>query len=450
MNKFSYIPSTEADRKKMLDFLGIEKVEQLFEDIPEKARLGRDLDLPKELSEMELTRYFNQLANQNVNLEENINFLGAGAYQHFIPSVVDSIVSRSEFFTAYTPYQPEISQGMLQAIFEYQTIMCELTGMDVSNASMYDGPTAFGEASFISCSATRRSKVIVARSVNPEYREVLKTYAYGQNIEVVEVGLENGLVDLNELEAKLDDTVAGVFVQYPNFFGGIEDIRKIGDMAHAQKALLVVSVNPVAIALLEAPGKLGADIVVGEGQSLGNNVSFGGPYLGILATKKEHVRRIPGRVVGQTTDLDGRRAFVLTLQAREQHIRREKASSNICSNQALCALAATVYASYMGKQGMREVAKQNLQKAHYAYKRLTAIPGVEPLFDGLPFFNEFAIKLKGDVAEINKKLLESHIVGGYDLGLSYSEYEGAMLLAVTELRSKQDIDLLAERLEAIL
>ncbi|ASS74981.1 glycine dehydrogenase (aminomethyl-transferring) [Tumebacillus algifaecis] len=450
MNKFSYIPNTEADRKQMLDFLGVEKVEDLFNDIPERARLGRALNIPKELSEVELYRYFNELASKNKNLEEHINFLGAGAYQHHIPAVVDSIIGRSEFFTSYTPYQPEISQGMLQAIFEYQTIVCELTGMDVSNASMYDGPTAFGEAAFIACAATRRSKVIVARSVNPEYREVLATYSYGQNIEVVEVGIENGLIDLNDLEAKLDDTVAGVFVQYPNFFGSIEDLKVIGEMAHSKKALFIVSVNPIAMGVLEAPGNFDADIVVGEGQSMGNRISFGGPYLGLLAVKKDQVRRIPGRVVGQTTDLDGRRAFVLTLQAREQHIRREKASSNICSNQALNALAATVYATYMGKHGFQEVARLNLQKAHYAFKRLTAIPKVKALFENTPFFNEFAIQIEGDVAEVNKQLLESKIVGGYDLGTTYPEFKGAMLIAVTELRTKEDIDLLAERLEAIL
>ncbi|MCX7571446.1 aminomethyl-transferring glycine dehydrogenase subunit GcvPA [Tumebacillus sp. DT12] len=449
MNKFSYLPTTEAERNEMLKFLGVNSVEDLFTDIPEKARLGRDLNIPKALSEIELTRYFNQLAGKNKNLDDHISFLGAGAYQHYIPAVVDAIVSRSEFYTAYTPYQPEISQGMLQAIFEYQTVVCELTGMDVSNASMYDGPTAFGEAAFIACAATRRSKVLVARSVNPEYRNVLQTYGYGQDIEVVEIGIENGVIDMNDLESKLDDTVAGVLVQYPNFFGGIEDLQKIGELAHAQKALFVVSVNPIAMGLLEAPGHFGADIVVGEGQSLGNSVSFGGPYLGMLAVKKEQVRRIPGRVVGQTTDLDGRRAFVLTLQAREQHIRREKASSNICSNQALNALAATVYASYMGKKGMQDVAKLNLQKAHYAFNRLTAVPKVKALFN-TPFFNEFAIRIEGDVAEVNKKLLDAGIIGGYDIGSAYPEYKGAMLICVTELRTKEDIDLLAERLEAIL
>lgn len=449
MNKFSYIPNTEEDRKSMLDFLGANSVEALFADIPEKARFQGELNIPARLSEMELTRYFNQLASKNFNLEEYTSFLGAGAYQHFQPSVVDAIISRSEFFTAYTPYQPEISQGVLQAIFEYQTIVCELTGMDVSNASLYDGATALGEAGFMACSATRRNKLLVARSVNPDYREVLKTYSYGQNIEVVEVGINNGVIDVSDLASKLDDTVAGVLVQYPNFFGSIEDLRKIGEMVHEKKATFIVSVNPVAMGLLESPGACGADIVVGEGQALGNSISYGGPYLGMLATTKEHIRRIPGRVVGETKDLDGRRAFVLTLQAREQHIRREKASSNICSNQALNALAATVYTSYMGKQGMQDLAKLNLQKAHYAFKRLTALPKVQPLFS-TPFFNEFAIKIEGDVEEVNKKLLEHKIIGGYDLGATYPELAGGLLLAVTEMRTKEDIDNLVERLEAIL
>jgi glycine dehydrogenase subunit 1 len=448
-NQYGYIPTTEAERKKMLEFLGVNSVEDLFADIPEKARFKGELNIPKKLSEQELTRYFNRLAAKNKNLDEYVSFLGAGAYQHFSPAVVDAIISRSEFFTAYTPYQPEISQGVLQAIFEYQTIVCELTGMDVSNASLYDGQTAMGEAAFMACAATRRSKVLVARSVNPDYRAVLKTYAYGQNIEVVEVGFANGLIDLNDLEAKLDETVAGVFVQYPNFFGGIEDLAKIGEMAHEKKALFVVAVNPIAMGLLEAPGAFGADIVVGEGQALGVPTSFGGPYLGMLATTKDHVRRIPGRVVGETRDLDGRRAFVLTLQAREQHIRREKASSNICSNQALVALAATVFVSYMGKQGMQELAKQNLHKAHYAFQRLTALEKVQPLFD-VPFFNEFAIKLEADVKTVNEKLLDAGIIGGYDLGLTYPELKGGMLVAVTEMRSKEEIDLFAERLEAIL
>lgn len=337
----------------------------------------------------------------------------------------------------------------MQAIFEYQTMFCELTGMDVANASMYDGASALAEAGIMACAATRRSKLLVSRAVHPEYRQVLRTYAYGQQIEVEEIKIANGLTDLADLEAKLTDNVAGVLVQYPNFFGSIEDIRTISELAHRQKALFVTAVNPIALGVLEAPGRFGADIVVAEGQPLGNPVAFGGPYLGMLATTKELVRRIPGRVVGQTKDLDGRRAFVLTLQAREQHIRREKASSNICSNQALNALAATIYLSYLGKKGLQQVAELNLQKAHYAQSKLVGVKGIEPIFN-VPFFNEFAVKLPGNPDETNRKLLEAGIVGGYSLERSYPEYENGMLLAVTELRTKEEIDLLAERLEAIL
>lgn len=449
MKKHGYIPNTEAERQKMLDFLGISSVEELFSDIPESVRLKRELKLPAAWSELELDRNFSKLAGKNANLNDNASFLGAGAYQHYIPSVVDALISRSEFYTAYTPYQPEISQGILQAIFEYQTMVCELAGLDVSNASMYDGQSAMAEAGLMACAATRRSKLLISSAVHPEYRQVVKTYAKGQHIEVEEIVFENGVTSLKDLEAKLGDDIAGVLVQYPNFFGSIEDIKSISELTHQHKAIFVTAVNPIAMGILEAPGNFGVDIVVSEGQSLGNPIAYGGPYLGMLATTKELVRRIPGRVVGQTVDHDGRRSFVLTLQAREQHIRREKATSNICSNQALNALAATIYLSYMGKQGLQDVAKQNLQKAHYAQKKLAGVKGVEPLFQA-PFFNEFAIKLAGNQTEINRKLLKHNIVGGYDLGRSYPELKGGMLLAVTELRTKEEIDALAERLEEIL
>lgn len=448
MKKHGYIPNTGSERQQMLDLLGIRNVEELFADIPEGVRLKRDLQLPPAWSEMELNRNLGEMAGKNANLEEYTSFLGAGAYQHYIPSVVDAIISRSEFYTAYTPYQPEISQGILQAIFEYQTMVCELTGMDVSNASMYDGATALAEAGIMACAATRRSKLLISRGVHPEYRQIVNTYANGQRIEVQEIELANGLTDLDDLASKMGDDIAGVLVQYPNFFGSIEDLQSISELAHKHKALFVTSVNPIAMGVLAAPGSFGADIVVAEGQSLGNPIAFGGPYLGMLATTEALTRRVPGRIVGQTKDLDGRRAFVLTLQAREQHIRREKASSNICSNQALNALAATVYLSYMGKQGLQDVAKQNLQKAHYAQQVLSGVKGAEPLFTA-PFFNEFAVKLPGDVSQINRKLLQDKIVGGYDLGRAYPEYSGSMLFAVTELRTKAEIDRLAERLEAL-
>jgi glycine dehydrogenase subunit 1 len=449
LKPFSYLPHTEEDRREMLQSLGLTEIEQLFSDIPEDVRFNRPFDLPAEMSELEIKRHLQQLSSKNVNLDSKLCFLGAGAYHHYIPSVVDAIISRSEFSTAYTPYQPEISQGVLQAIFEYQSLICELTGMDVSNASMYDGPTAFAEAAMMACSATRRSKVLVGRSVHPEYRGVLATYAKGQNVTIEEVGLTNGLTDLSALGNQLTEEIAAIMVSYPNFFGSIEDLKTIATLAHEKKALLIVACNPIALGLLESPGACGADIVVGDGQPLGNAISFGGPYVGFLATTKEHVRRVPGRVVGQTKDKDGKRGFVLTLQAREQHIRREKASSNICSNQALNALAATVYMSYMGKQGMQDVAYLNLQKAHYAQKQLAQIAGVEVVFTS-PFFNEFLIRLPKSIGSVNKSLLEVGIIGGYDVSRDYPEFQNCMLVAVTELLSKADIDTFASRLEEIL
>jgi glycine dehydrogenase subunit 1 len=448
LKSFSYLPHTEEDRREMLQSLGMQSIEELFADIPDNVRFNRPLDLPKEMSEAEVKRHLQQLAGKNVSLDNKLCFLGAGAYHHYIPSVVDAIISRSEFSTAYTPYQPEISQGVLQAIFEYQSLICELTGMDVSNASMYDGPTAFAEAAMMACAATRRTKVLVGHAVHPEYRKVLLTYAKGQNVSVEEVPQANGVTDLAALQEQLDHQVAAVMVGYPNFFGNIEDLKALASLAHENQALLIVACNPLALGILESPGACGADIVVGDGQPLGNAISYGGPYVGFLATTKEYVRRVPGRIAGQTKDQDGKRGFVLTLQAREQHIRREKASSNICSNQALNALAATVYMSYMGKQGMREVAYLNLQKAHYAQKRLTQIAGVEAVFTS-PFFNEFLIRLPKPVSEVNAVLLENGIIGGYDMSRNYPEFANCMLVAVTELLSKEDIDFFAARLEEI-
>ncbi|GED13491.1 aminomethyl-transferring glycine dehydrogenase subunit GcvPA [Aneurinibacillus migulanus] len=443
-----YIPNTEIERGHMFEFLGIRNIESLFLNIPESARLKRDLALPPAWSEIELNKKLKAMAAKNADLEQYISFLGAGAYEHYIPAIVDSIISRSEFYTAYTPYQPEISQGLLQAIFEYQTMICELTGMDVSNASMYDGPTAMAEAGIMACVATGRSKLLVSRAVHPEYRDVLKTYACGKNIQIEEVIIEDGLTAIENLESKLADDVAAVIVQYPNFFGGIEDIKNASELVHKYKALFITVVNPIALGILEAPGECGADIVVAEGQPLGNPISFGGPHLGILATTNALMRRMPGRIIGQTKDMDGRRAFVLTLQAREQHIRREKATSNICSNQALSALAATVFLSYMGKQGLQDIAKLNVQKAHYAYQKLIEIPGIQPLFHA-PFFNEFAVRLDKNVGQINRRLLQSKIIGGFDVGRAYAEYKDSMLLTVTELRTKEEIDLLVQELGAI-
>ncbi len=448
-NKFSYIPHTVEDRNKMMSFLHIESTDELFADIPKAVRLNRALDLPPAMAEMTLERHMQNLSNRNLHSGLVTSFLGAGSYEHYQPSVVDAIISRSEFFTSYTPYQPEISQGMLQAIFEYQTMIAELTGMDLANASMYDGPTALGEAGIVCCSHTRRNKLLVAKTVHPDYREVLSTYCRGQSIDIVEIGYKDGSLQLDELRNLCDEETAGVLMQYPNFFGQIEDMEQIAQIAHDKGALLVAAVYPTALGLLKSPGEQDADIVVAEGQSLGNPMSYGGPYLGILAAKKELMRKLPGRIVGETTDHDGNRGFVLTLQAREQHIRREKASSNICSNQALNALAATVYLSYMGPRGMREVALQNYHKSHYLLSQLEQVSGVSSVGRG-PFFNEFVIRLSKPVESVQKQLLERGFLFGLNLGTYYSEFSDAVLLTVTEMRTKEELDALIENVQEVL
>ncbi|GMA60604.1 aminomethyl-transferring glycine dehydrogenase subunit GcvPA [Alicyclobacillus fastidiosus] len=449
MNEFGYIPHTEADRKAMLDALSLESADALFADIPEEIRLKEPLALQKAMSELEVMRHLQKLSDKNEHLGRVVSFLGAGAYEHYQPSVVDAVISRSEFYTSYTPYQPEMSQGLLQATFEYQTMVAELTGMNVANASMYDGPTAFAEAGLVACAHTRRNRLIVADSVHPEYTAVLETYAAGQGVEISYIPQRNGRIDLEVLTGQLDDSVAGVMIQYPNFFGVIEDVRHIAELAHQVKALLVVNTYPIALGLLEAPGHLGADLVVAEGQSLGNAISYGGPYLGIMAAKQPLMRKLPGRIVGQTTDHDGNRGFVLTLQAREQHIRREKATSNICSNQSLCAIAATVFLSYMGKEGMRELATQNYHKAHYLERRLTDIQGVEAVFS-TPFFNEFVIRLPKRAADVQSALLERGFLFGLDLRASHPELGDAVLLNVTEVRTRSEMDELVQALREVI
>jgi glycine dehydrogenase subunit 1 len=446
--KYRYLPMTEQDKREMMDAIGINSIDDLFSDIPEEVRFKGKLQISEALSEPELVSYFQSLAQKNVNFTTHVNFLGAGVYQHYIPSVVNHMLLRGEFFTAYTPYQPEISQGELQAIFEYQTMVCELTGMEVANSSMYDGATSLAEAAMMAAGHTGRKKVIISRAVHPEARSVLGTYAYGQGVELTEVGYDSqGLTDTAALEAALDEGTAAVIVQYPNFFGNVEDLAAIEKIVHAKGALLIVSANPLALGILEAPGKLGADIVVGDMQPFGIPASFGGPHCGYFATSAKLMRKMPGRIVGQTKDEEGKRGFVLTLQAREQHIRREKATSNICSNQALLALAAAITLSALGKQGVQEMAMMNLQKAHYAKQALQA-KGISATF-AAPFFNEFAINVGKPVADVNNKLLAKGFIGGYDLGLVYPELAGHMLIAVTELRTKQEIDALATELEAI-
>ncbi|OEF99616.1 glycine dehydrogenase (aminomethyl-transferring) [Vulcanibacillus modesticaldus] len=447
--RFRYIPNTVEDQKEMLTEIGVESVEDLFADIPSAVRFKGNLNLPKAMSEHEITTYMSKLAAKNVSLNDCSSFLGAGVYQHFIPSVVNHVISRSEFYTAYTPYQPEISQGELQGIFEFQSLIAELTGMEAANSSMYDGATSLAEAATMAAGSTRRNKILVSLAVHPEARAVLKTYARGQNLEVVEVNIKDGKTDLEELKETIDAQTAAVIIQYPNFFGLIEDVLPIEEVTHQNKSLFIVSANPMALPILKAPGEFRADIVVGDNQPMGIPTSFGGPHVGFFATSSKLIRKMPGRIVGQTTDDQGNRGFVLTLQAREQHIRREKATSNICSNQALVALASAVYMNAMGKQGIQEVAKQNLQKAHYAYQVLTRIKGVEPLFEG-NFFNEFAIKLPKPVSKINEELLKHNIIGGYDLSKDYPTLKNAMLIAVTEIKSKEEIDEFAARLEGLL
>lgn len=443
---YRYLPMTDQDRKAMLNTIGINHVDELFADIPEAIRFKGKLDIPEAMSEPELVRHMRRLAGQNLDFGRVVSFLGAGMYEHHIPSVVGHVIGRSEFYTAYTPYQPEISQGELQAIFEFQSMICELTGMEVANSSMYDGPTALAEAAAMASAVSRKGKVLVSRTVHPEARSVLRTLAKGLGLEIVEVPHADGVTDVDRLDQLADAETAAVIVQTPNFFGNLEDLSAIEPIAHRHKGLFVVSANPLSLGIVEPPASFGADVVVGDAQPLGIPVQFGGPSCGFFATTDKLMRRIPGRIVGQTTDEDGVRGFVLTLQAREQHIRREKATSNICSNQALNALAAAVYMSALGKQGMQDVANLNLQKAHYAYRQLLNVSRVEPLFEQ-PFFNEFAVKLPRSAKELQKVLLEKGILGGYDLSKDYPELGDAVLLAVTEVRTKAEIDELVSTVE---
>lgn len=441
----NFVPNTDSQRERLLARIGVKSVEDLFEDIPKEIRLKRSLDIRGGMSEQELVKHVQGLANINKTVEEYSSYLGAGAYEHFIPSFVDQLLLRSEFYTAYTPYQPEISQGTLQAIYEYQTLVCELTGMDAANASMYDGASALAEAALMTCDATRRDKVLVLQTVHPEYRDVLNTYLPPRGVKLVEIPYQDGGADLSALEAALQEDVAGVVIQNPNFFGSVEKAEEIARLAHAKGALLVMAVNPVSLGLLKSPGECRADIVVGEGQPFGNPLNFGGPYLGFLATQDKFVRRMPGRIVGVAKDKNGKKGYVLTLQAREQHIRREKATSNICSNEALCALAFTMHLSALGKTGIVELAYLNLQNAHYAAREIEKIPGMSLAFSG-PFFHEFVVETKAEPGKINAWLLENKIIGGLDLARFYPELDHHLLFCVTETKCKKDIDRLVARL----
>lgn len=443
-----YIPNTDADTKKMLESIGVNSIDDLFKDIPKELCLGRELDLEGPYSEMEIVSQMKALSSKNKSTEDLVCFLGAGAYDHYIPSIIKHLAGRSEFYTAYTPYQPEISQGTLQAIFEYQTMICSLTGMDVTNASMYDGATACGEAAVMAVDNTRRKSIVVSATVHPEVRKVLKSYLDLRDIELVEVHMSEGVTDIEKLKSVVGKETAGVIIQNPNFFGIIEDMTEVEKITHENKALLINYVDPISLGILKSPGELGADIVVGEGQSLGSSLNFGGPYLGFLATTSKLIRKMPGRIIGQSEDVDGKRAFVLTLQAREQHIRRYKATSNICSNQGLVALMASIYLTTLGKQGIREVAMQSTQKAHYAFNEITKNGKFKPLFNK-PFFKEFAVTSNVDSAKVNEELLKNNILGGYELKREYSELDNGLLLCVTEKRTKEEIDTLAKVMEVI-
>jgi glycine dehydrogenase subunit 1 len=445
---FPYIPNTLEDERVMLKSIGVESIQDLFSDIPSDLKLNRELDINPSMSELEVQRHVKSISSKNKSTEELVCFLGAGVYDHYIPSVIKHIVSRSEFYTSYTPYQPEISQGTLQAIFEYQTLICDLTGLDASNASMYDGASACAEAAFMATESTKRKSIIVSKTVHPEIRKVLSTYTRFKGIELIELDARDGVTDVIKLKQVVDSKTAGVIVQNPNFFGIIEDMEEIEKITHDNKALLIMSVDPISLAILKTPGEIKADITVGEGQSLGNQMNFGGPYLGFMATTTKLMRKIPGRIVGQTIDVDGKRAFVLTLQAREQHIRREKATSNICSNQALNALIAAIYLSTMGKQGLKEVAYQSMQKSHYAFNEIIKLDNYSPVFDK-PFFKEFLIRGAQSASEVNDKLLESNIIGGYDTGVNYPDHKNDLLICVTEKRTKSEINGLITAMEGI-
>lgn len=442
-----FVPHTDREREEMLKTIGVDRLEDLFIDVPEDYRFPY-LGLPSGLSEMEIMAELQELAGANTTTRDMVCFLGAGAYNHYIPAAVDSIIRRGEFLTAYTPYQPEVSQGTLQAIFEYQSMIAALTGMEVSNASHYDGASAAAEAVVMAYHHFRgkRGKVILSPGVNPQYRETIRTYMQGYEGFQIEGdhGADcNPLAGPEEIQTMIDSNTCLVMVQYPDFFGRIYDYTSMVETAHQAGALVAIAVNPLSLGLLKPPGEYGTDIVVGEGQPLGIPLSFGGPYLGLFATKKEYVRRLSGRLVGETVDQSGKRAYVLTLTAREQHIRREKATSNICTNQGLIALTATVYMSLLGKNGLRQVAELCYHKAHYAAEKINKIPGYSVCMDQ-PFFHEFVVCCPRPVSEINEHLLDHGILGGYDLSQNYPSLTNQMLIAVTELNSRDDIDLLVE------
>jgi len=434
----------------MLAAVGVESIDDLFVDIPEGVRLRTDLSLPAPLAEGELTAEMQRLAGMNRPATQAVSFLGGGVYDHYVPAVVDALTGRSEFYTAYTPYQPERSQGMLQAIFEFQTMICELTGLDVSNASLYDGGSALAEAAFLAHAETRRQRILVSGVVHPEYRRVLATETHGVGLEIVEVqGNGGGLTDLAALRAAIDGQTAAVALQQPTFLGGLEDMETAVQLAHAAGALFIAVVDPLSLGLLKPPGEYGADVAVGDGQPLGNYLNFGGPHFGFMAVREKLLRRLPGRIVGETVDSQGTRGFVLTLQTREQHIRRERATSNICSNQALNALAALVYASWLGKEGLPALGELCAQKAAYLRQQLLTVPGVRALTQG-PVWREFAVRLPLPAERVVHALAVRGYLAGIDVGRWWPDLSDVLLLAVTEKRTRAEMDAFVEELRRLL
>jgi len=442
-----YLPHTDEDLREMFFKIGVKDFSELIQTIPSEILLKSKLNLAPALSEAEALTQLKKISYLNRSEECYTCFMGGGAYDHFVPSAVDAVLSRSEFYTAYTPYQAEVSQGTLQAIYEYQSMICSLTGMDAANASHYDGATAIAEAMFLACNHTRRNKVLVSEGVHPHYRAAMATYAHAAGIEIVTMPLVDGVTS-GDLMGQLDESVAGVMLQNPNFLGIIEDLEPMIAAAHDQKALGVVSVDPISLALLEPPGSYGADVVTGEGQGIGNALNFGGPYLGIFAVTKPLMRKLPGRIIGTTTDSQGRRGFVMTLQTREQHIRRDKATSNICTNQSLCALAACVTLELLGEEGLKEMANLCLQKAHYLADEISKIDGFT-LANDKPFFKEFTVNYNGDLKQLLKSLSDKGFIVGPDLGRFNEKWQGQFLLAVTEKRTKEEIDKLLDTIRKV-
>jgi glycine dehydrogenase subunit 1 len=443
-----YTSATDSDRQAMLEAIGVGSIDELFADVPAEARLDRPVDLPGGMSETEVYDHLASLADRNAHAERETCFLGAGMYDHYVPAIVDAITQRSEFLTPYTPYQPEVSQGGLQVMFEFQTAISELCALPVANASLYEGPSSVTSAAYLALGATKgRRKLVASRGLHPHSRETLRTYARGFGAEVVEVGLEGGVTNVDELQAAVDVETAAVFVQNPNFLGAVDDLEELAAVAKTEGALAVAAVDPITLGILRPPGECGVDIALGEGQPLGNRLDFGGPSFGFFCATEEYLRRMPGRIAGETTDVDGRRGFVLALQTREQHIRREKATHNICTSQALNALAGVIYMAWLGKQGIVELGELLAQRTAHARERLSSVDGVELLHDA-PVVREFAVRLDAPVGEVLDRVAAEDIAAGYWLGREYPEYENGLLIALTERRSKDDIDRLANSLAA--